>query len=295
MRGDGTIQISADHCPGVNLLDSEMTDEEYIMREILLPLQEDPKFISTLREQILAVKRDSYSLTPDGAIQLEWSARDILWSRLFGLVRRDLGASYSPRDALEVLKVDLVPFIEQILVNEFHNSTINGKSIERFFSDNQFSIDAVAEASKKKQIDHRIRLQNQGTIFSASETLNHDEQIVTFHRRIGESFSVNSKDLLKMRELEHDAISLELDYLVEVVGREFVYGGVVINPLTLQQEIGLMFYLADAIELMANAFAILEESESVSVKLINQAICEVDATILNTVRALGGIAHYVTK
>jgi len=280
--GDGSIQISVDHCPGVNLPDAELVDQDYISREILPSLLEDPEFLSTLQREIVGLKKSSYALIPDGDIMITWRARKVLWKGLFDAVKENLRSSFSPRDALEVLKVDLVPYVENLLISRFSDSILDIAEVEQLFSED---IPGITSGFVELQHKHRIEIQKKGEITSGSKV---DNPSTTFRRRNGKSFSVPSKALLKMRNFERDAISTELAYIEEVIQREFVFSGVMVEPLSLRQEVSLLFYLADAIELTANALSILENQDTISAMLINQAICEVDASILNTVRLLGG-------
>ena len=287
--GDGSVQISIDHCPGVNLADSELVDQNYLLREVFSPLLEDQEIISILRDRILALKQSSFALTSNGEVRITWKASELLWKKMFELVRPDFG-NLSPRDEFEILKCDLVPFFDALLESNFHQSTLEESSVTELFSENQESIDLILADSRNKQSDHKSRIQREGLVISPFKgtSLADGNTRTTFLLRTGQTFSVSSNDLLKMREIERDAILLEFDYLLEVVKREFVYAGVVVKPLTLQQEIDLLFYLADAIELTANALAILGDRTRVDAGLINQAISEVDATILSTVRMVGG-------
>jgi hypothetical protein len=79
----------------------------------------------------------------------------------------------------------------------------------------------------------------------------------------------------------------EMAFLREVVGREFVYQGVVVPSLTLREEASLLFYLADSAELIANALTIHRGKERVGIEEMNSAICEADSHILSTVQGLG--------
>jgi hypothetical protein len=282
------MQFSVDHCPGVNQPDSgDVIDHDYILREILPVLQEDPEFLLKLKQMISDAKGNSYALTPSGKVSITWEARKILWSKLLQLVEADLGPTYSPRDALEALKVDVVPFITETLEREY-TGVRDEESIERVLSDIRAKIHAIVLESRKNQELSRIEIQREGKIISPSYSSEPSSKEIVFHTRTGESFSVNSQALLQMRQIERDAIRAEIDYLAEVVHREFVYAGILIKPLSLQQEVSLLFYLADAIELIANALAIREDRNGIDSGLVNRAICEVDATILNTVQLLGG-------
>jgi Fe-S-cluster containining protein len=283
--GDGSLQLSVDHCPGVNRSEGATIDQDYISREILPFLLEDSKFVSTLKEQILAFKEDSYVLTELG-VRINWRARKSLWKQLSESVMSTLEADFSPRDALEVLKVDVVPFMERSFDLAYDDAVLSENDIEEFFARYGPSIACIISDSIKVQKLHRTEIQRAGAIFSPSGS--GDDGMTAFSSRTGQSFSVSSKDLLKMRQLDRGAIATELDYLMEVVRREFVYAGVMVKPLTLEQESSLLFLLADAIELGANALAIHKGAEVLDSGLVNQSICEVDASILKTVRALGG-------
>jgi uncharacterized protein len=288
IRGNGSVQISLDHCPGVNQPDSgDIIDQDYIAQEIFPALQDDPEFIVELKQIILGVKGNSYALA-SGKVWITWEARKTLWSKLLELVEANLGPKYSPWDALEVLKVDVVPFITETLEREY-SGVVDEESIWLFLSDIRSRIGTIVLESRKNQESFRNEIQKEGKIVSSShdsEPSSQDETV--FHTRTGDRFSVNSQALLQMREIESGAIRAEVDYLAEVVYREFVYAGILFKPLSLQQEVSLLFYLADAIELIANALAIQENRNGIDSSLVNRAICEVDATILSTVQLLGG-------
>ena len=154
------------------------------------------------------------------------------------------------------------------------------------------------KGSKIIQIDHRVQIQKSAMIIqtgsdsysnsSSDNDSNSDfREKTSFYLRTGEKFSVETKELLQIRQIDLDAVSREMEYLEEVVCREFVYNGVMVQPLTLRQEVALLFYLADAIELTGNALAIQEGEKRITDSLINHAICEVDASILGTASALG--------
>src|SRR6185437_3771843 len=109
-----------------------------------------------------------------------------------------------------------------------------------------------------------------------------------FRLRVGGPLSVNTRDLLRFRPMSPRARSTEMDFLKEVVSREFVYGGVSVPAPTMRGEAALLFYLADAVELTANAFAIHTGRSRIGVRLVESAICEVDARILGIVQGLDG-------
>lgn len=285
--GDGSIQVSVDHCPGVNQA-GDAIDQAYISQQIHPLLIEDPEFILKLKKEVLACKGESYAPTSEGNVRLDWGARKILWNILLEIVIRNCGGDFSPRDSLEVLKSDVIPFVERSLDLSYADDVLREKDIAEFFSRNEFAIVSIILDSTKIQKLHRIEIQRVGRIVSLDGFGNSADEVTTFRSRIGQSFSVSSRDLMKMRPMDCDAISAELDYLTEVVQREFVYSGVIVKPLTLAQESSLLFYLADAIELRANALAIQEGADALDSGLVNLSICEVDASVLTTVRALGG-------
>lgn len=288
VSGDGSIQLSVDHCPGVNSTGSEIVDDRYIEREILPALLDDVEFVGAIKDRIQYLKGSSYALVPAVKITISWQARLLLWNELLELTQPAAGPHFSPRDMLEVLRADIVPIIEGALIAQFSSSSLGDSGVEKFFLDNREQFELVVLRSIKIQTEHRAKIQREGTLLVAvSPSVSHRDYIV-FRKRSGESFSVPSGDILRMREFEPGAISAELEYLREVIRREFVYSGIAVEPLSLRQETALLFYLADAVELTANALAVWGKRETIDSTLIVQAICIVDATVLNTVLAIGG-------
>jgi uncharacterized protein len=285
--GDGSMQLSVDHCPGVNSDNAELVDKNYISRELLPSLLDDSEFVSLLREQISQKKKAAYALIPEANVEITWVARTTLWKNLLALVESYITPSFSPRDVMEILKCDVLGFVLATLTAEHSKSTLEIIDVTRFFTSCQSKLHTIVSHSIGLQKNHKIAIQEKATIVSPHSSKDRDRS-VTFRRRVGDVFSVPSHDLLKFRELTSEAIACEFDYILEVLSREFVYMGVIVEPLNLCQETALLFYLADAIELTANALAIVENRSMIDTNQMDQAISEVDATILSTVSLIGG-------
>jgi Fe-S-cluster containining protein len=285
VKADGTLQVSIDHCPGVNLRDSELVDEEYITRQIIPSLENDRKFVKILENQILASKKSSYALVSSQqlTVYITWDAREFLWENLFQTIEGQLGATFYLRDVLECFKADLIPELEELILVRFAQYTVNKNELGDLLTKENRSLDSIMMKSKRMQAVHRTGIQKSAAIV---QTETDSSERTTFRLRTEENFNVDSAKLLRMRKIEKQAIEVELEYLKEVVRREFVYNGVMVRPLTLRQEISLLFYLSDAIELTANALAIRDKKQAIDPRLINLAICEVDAKILTTLKRL---------
>jgi Fe-S-cluster containining protein len=50
VKADGTLQLSVDHCPGVDLPEADLVDDGYVQREILPSLVQDPDYLASLRK-----------------------------------------------------------------------------------------------------------------------------------------------------------------------------------------------------------------------------------------------------
>src|SRR3984957_5007140 len=98
VRADGTLQLSVDHCPGVDLPDAELVDDGYVQREILPSLSEDPEYLTSLRAQVMARKGRTCRIVTVPKIEATWEARERLWRYLFSLLEERVPDSFCPRD-----------------------------------------------------------------------------------------------------------------------------------------------------------------------------------------------------
>src|ERR1700722_2999291 len=114
VKADGTLQLSVDHCPGVDLPDADLVDGSYVQREILPPLVRDPGYLASLRAQVMALKGKTGRIVagPGTEVMATWQAREQLWRYVFSLLEERFPYPFSPRDRFECLKADLVPWIE---------------------------------------------------------------------------------------------------------------------------------------------------------------------------------------
>jgi uncharacterized protein len=282
VKADGTLQLSVDHCPGVDLPDAELVDDGYVQREILPSLVEDPGYLESLRAQVMARKGGTCRIVMVPEVEVTWEARERLWRYLFSLLEERLPASFCPRDRFECLKADLVPWIEGRMIRTYAGEALDGRALERSTLDWEGEVSELMACSAGAQQEHRRLVQSEGSV-----TGDAGGEFTTFLTRTGESFKVITHEALKMREVTREAFEAEMAFLKEVVRREFVYQGVVVPTLTLREEASLLFYLADAAELMANAMAVRRGRERVEIDEMNSAICEADSHILTTVQELG--------
>ena len=301
-KAGGGLQVSVDHCPGVNAPGAGARRQRlHTARDIGGPRRRRglPRLSA---KEIHHLKGDDYCMVgPDegprraGAgrtsegLRASWAARSLVWEHLFGRMAA-LPPSLSPRDRLECLKADVVPWLEAQL-RELHTDptlVVDDAALGDSLGVLDRSLEARFGESARTQERHRVMLQEQGTVIQHGGGVVPSREETVFRTRVGETFSVDTRALLKLRRSTSNARRTEMAYLKEVVSREFVYGGVCVTPLTLRAEAALLFYLADAVELTSNALAIRSGRSRIGVGLVSAAICEVDARILGIVEGLGG-------
>ena len=284
VKADGTLQLSVDHCPGVDLPDAELIDESYVQREIAPALTADPAYLASLRAQVMARKGDTYHITDGSAVEVRvtWRAREWLWAFVFSVLEERLPDSFSPRDRMECLKADLATWIEGLVTGLYGGEVLDQEAIWRRITEREDDLSEALASSAAAQEEHRSLIQLEGQVSAGT-----GGEFTTFQTRTGESFEVGTHDVLRLREIAPEATRAEMAFLREVVRREFVYQGVVVPSLTLREEASLLFYIADSAELIANAAAIHSGKERVGIEEMNSAICEADSHILTTVQGLG--------
>jgi hypothetical protein len=291
VRADGTFQVSIDHCPGVGQPGAEVVDAGYVRREIISAVGDEAGFLSSLSARTVAGKGTEWRLLGDSApdLKMEWDARGTLWGGVFSLLDR-LPGHFTPRDRLECLKAELVQWVEQAMLamggqDDPKARVIGRRDVEGILSALEADWPDVSVVAAAAQEGQRRLLQESGQVTGGAP--DGTGQTIPFRTRVGERFEVATREVLVMRALDDGAAAAERGYIREVVGREFVYQGVLVGPPTFREEAALLFYMADAVELFANAFAVRDGRDTVGVEEMNSGICEADAHILTTAQQLG--------
>ena len=285
VKNDGTLQVSIDHCPGVDSPGADLVDQSYIEQEVLPALVQDPAYVVSLQKAIVSAKGEFYQFLGKGAreVRLSWAARCVVWARTFAMLEGGLPSTFTPRDRFECLKADLAPAIEETLVNHHEGQMLDGHAVERVWATMSKRLRRVLARSADAQASHRRRLQTEARVTGGT---NRGRSV--FRTRTGETFEVATSDVLRTREITGPAVMAEMDYLREIVRREFVFSGVLAPRLSFRQEASLLFYASDAVELMANAVSCRVGSQVVGLDEMVLAISEVDAHLLATAQELGG-------
>lgn len=288
---DGKLLWCLEHCPGVDIRKGVRLYGTYL-ESLLLEVSEieGEAFFPRLREYLLKTKQ---FLTPlftiaSSVVCSDWPAKiqmkEIVWEIFHTEALRKL----TSRGRLECILHELLPPLQEILFNkaaqlpgrrEFY---IDQRVLSDEYRQYQLVLPVLSFESAAREKVHLKDLEEKGSIvYGAAGGRNircSQQSSINIQGFDGRKIDVEIAKLMHMLTMTPEASRVEERYLYELQRREGRFGTKSVD-LPINSEVYLMFLVADALELKANAFAIEKGKDRIGTEEMKEAVWVVERTL----------------
>ena len=281
---DGKLLWCLEHCPGVGVEKGIALEGAYFESLLFELLEiESEAFLGNLRAYVLKTKRKFPLLfeTPSGGVYSDWVTKTKMKEFVWEMFHAEALRSLTPRGRLECLLHELLPSFEAILKNKAGESPGEKKYyIDHLvlcdgFKEYQGIFHELAIESAARERIHLENLEKEGSIAYGAgwggTTRRPQQSRIIVHGFDGRKIEINAGKLMRILDITQEASQLEESYLNELQKREGRVGAIS-TDLTIHSEVSLMFLVADALELKANAFAIEKGKEAIGMEEVKEAV-----------------------
>jgi Fe-S-cluster containining protein len=288
---DGTLRWCLEHCPGVGKTNGAVLGENYLKGLLMEVFEmEGEGFFHRLREYVLETKQ---FLTPlfkvtSGVVYSDWPTKIEMKKIVWEMFRTSELRELTPRGRLECILHELLPSLEEILLNKVvqlpgrRGYYIDQRILSRGKKEYQLILPVLSFESAARETIHLRDLEEKGNIVCGAEggrTVRYSQKSsIIVHGFDGRKMEIEVHKLMRMLKMTPEAYLAEESYLKELQGREGRFGKESVD-LTIHSEVFLMFLIADALELKANAFSIGKGKDMIGIEEVREAVWIVERNL----------------